>query len=587
MRLIDQALAAHGAGDLDQAEHLYRRILAADARDFDALHMLGIVFAQRQQFEEAERLIGSAMMVDRKVAPCLHHYGNVLSMLARYEDAVKVYDEALLLALFSAPIYSDRGNAKRALGQTEEAVASYNQALSLNPNFADALDNLAQALIELRRHDEADGVLRRALALNADDPYAVKLTGHLAFVRGNLDAAVAYSRRALTLKPDQGDAYHTMANALRELGHLDEAREAYVKSVELQPGSAAFYFGLSSCTIFSPGDRHLAAMESIAAKATGLSHLDRIYLGFALGKAYADVKDNRRSFEHLLAANAGKRATLDYNERAIFAIFDRIEQIFTPELMASKSRGGELSRRPIFIVGMPRSGTTLIEQLLASHPAVYGAGELPTLRDVAQSVQIAGNVARYPAYVPDLDTAALRSIGANYVTRAGALAPDDRRITDKMPSNFQFVGLIHLALPNAVIIHAVRDPTDTCISCFANLFKINEQSYAYDLGELGRYFMRYRRLMDHWRRTLPAGRILDVRYEDVVDNLEGQARRIVAHCGLPWDEQCLSFHRTQRPIRTASAVQVREPIYRSAVGRWRVYADYLGPLLTELGVSAP
>jgi hypothetical protein len=188
----------------------------------------------------------------------------------------------------------------------------------------------------------------------------------------------------------------------------------------------------------------------------------------------------------------------------------------------------------------------------------------------------------YPEFVPWLDAAALRQVGARYVAALRKLAPDSRRVTDKMPSNFFFAGLIHLALPNAPIIHTVRDPVDTCVSCFSKLFTA-EQNHTYDLAELGRYHKRYQRLMAHWHSVLPAGRILDVRYEDVVADLEGQARRIIAHCGLEWDARCLDFHQTERPVRTASATQVRQPIYSSAVGRARAYEPYLGPLLQELG----
>jgi Sulfotransferase family len=196
-----------------------------------------------------------------------------------------------------------------------------------------------------------------------------------------------------------------------------------------------------------------------------------------------------------------------------------------------------------------------------------------------------GNTLPYPEFVPSLDPAALKAIGARYVALVRELAAKaghaGERVTDKMPSNYYFVGLIHLALPNARIIHTMRDPVDTCISCFSKLFTA-EQNHTYDLGELGRYYRRYERLMAHWRRVLPKDGMLDVRYEDVVADLDGQARRIIDHCGLPWDDCCLSFHQTDRPVRTASATQVRQPIYSSAVGRWKVYEEYLGPLLKEL-----
>jgi Sulfotransferase family len=241
---------------------------------------------------------------------------------------------------------------------------------------------------------------------------------------------------------------------------------------------------------------------------------------------------------------------------------------------------------PIFVIGMPRSGTTLIEQIIASHPLVHGAGELQTFNDVILTVRGPdGNVLPYPDFLPALDATALQQIGARYIAEVRKLAPSGEHVTDKMPSNYYFAGLIHLALPNAKIIHSIRNPVDTCISCFSKLFSA-EQNHTYDLAELGRYYKRYQALMAHWRRVLPAESILDVRYEDVVADLERQARRIIDYCSLPWDNRCLSFHETERPVRTASATQVRQPIYKSAVGRWRVYEGQLDPLLRALGIAA-
>jgi hypothetical protein len=215
---------------------------------------------------------------------------------------------------------------------------------------------------------------------------------------------------------------------------------------------------------------------------------------------------------------------------------------------------------------------------------VHGAGELGILNDIILAVHGRhSSTISFPELVRLLDPSVSEQIGARYVAAVRELGPTSERVTDKTLSNFFFVGLIHLALPNAKIIHVVRDPVDTCVSCFTKLF-VGEHNYAYDLGELGRYYKRYERLMTHWRRILPPGRILDIRYEEVVADLEGQARRFISHCGLPWDERCVSFHTTIRPVGTASATQVRQPIYKSAVGRWRVYAEYLAPLLNALGI---
>ena len=312
-------------------------------------------------------------------------------------------------------------------------------------------------------------------------------------------------------------------------------------------------------------------------------------LDFALGKAYADLKDHARSFKHLLAGNAAKRATIAYDEHAAFALFDRIEATFTRELIDDKIGGGDPSAMPIFVIGMPRSGTTLVEQIIASHPAVHGAGELQTFNEVVLAVRGPdGNALPYPDFVPALDAPALQRIGAAYVAEVRKLAPSSERVTDKMPSNYYFAGLISLALPNAKIIHTIRDPVDTCISCFSKLFSA-EQNHTYDLGELGRYYRRYEQLMAHWHRVLPAGRILDVRYEDVVADLESQARRIIAHCGLPWDRRCLPFHRDgpagahrQRDAGPPADLQQRgRPLARLRTAS-RTAARCLGRALTEL-----
>ncbi|WP_128971186.1 tetratricopeptide repeat-containing sulfotransferase family protein [Bradyrhizobium tropiciagri] len=446
-------------------------------------------------------------------------------------------------------------------------------------------------LLDQKKVDEAEVAASRALSLNMNNHDAVNLMGRIAFERGDLDGALASHQRALALKPDLADAYNNMGNVLKELGRLDEAENAYLEALRLDPAVASVYVNLADSRKFVAGDPHLVAMEALAAKSERLSKTDRMQIDFALGKAYADLQDYPRSFRHLHAGNAAKRATIGYDETAAFALFDHIERIFVPDMIEAKSGGGDLSQVPIFVVGMPRSGTTLIEQIIASHPMVHGAGELQTLHDVVRTVRgTDGCTIPYPEFVPALDEAALRQIGRDYVARLGEIARREasttvQRVTDKMPSNYYFLGLIHLALPQAKIIHAVRDPVDTCVSCFSKLFSA-EQNHTYDLGELGRYYRRYERLMAHWCRVLPAGSVLDVRYEDVVGDLESQARRIIAHCGLPWDDRCLSFHRTERPVRTASATQVRKPIYRSAVGRWRVYEDQLEPLLTALGGRA-
>jgi hypothetical protein len=326
-------------------------------------------------------------------------------------------------------------------------------------------------------------------------------------------------------------------------------------------------------------------MEELAGDRTLLPEEDCRQLLFALGKALADLGQHERSFGYLVEGNALKRQQIGYDEAKVLGEFARIAAVFGPELMEKRRGLGHPSAVPVFILGMPRSGTTLVEQILASHPKVFGAGELLDFERAVTGLSGAdGDRTPFPELVPLLSGDQLRQLGTRYLAALTPAAPAAARITDKMPLNFLFAGLIHLALPYAHIIHTSRDPVDTCFSCFSTLFTGNHR-VAYELGELGRYYRAYERLMEHWRSVLPNDVMLEVRYEDVVVDLDRQARRIVAHCGLEWEDACLSYYETRRPVRTASVAQVRQPIYSSSVGRWQPYRHLLRPLLEALSVD--
>jgi tetratricopeptide (TPR) repeat protein len=397
-------------------------------------------------------------------------------------------------------------------------------------------------------------------------------------------AETAY-RRAVSLKPDFADAHNNLGGTLKYLGRFIDARQSVEKALQLSPRDARSFLNLTELKRFCADDPDLAKMEKLAQSIKTLPVNQQIDLHFALAKAYEDVGRYDDAFQRLLTGNALKRRQIQYHEAAALGELDHIMEVFTPEFVQTFQGAGEPSAVPVFIVGMPRSGTTLIEQILASHPQVFAAGELPNLNLIAASIgPMAGCPLPFPDVMPHLSKQHLRPVGARYVAEITQLAPEATHVTDKLPSNFRFAGLIHLALPNARIIHAARDPIDTCVSCFSKLFA-NSQHQTYDLAELGRYYQRYRALMQHWRQVLPAGRILDVQYEDLVSDFEGQARRIIAHCDLNWHERCLAFHKTDRAVHTASAVQVRQPLYRSAIGRAQPFAAYLQALMDVL--SAP
>jgi tetratricopeptide (TPR) repeat protein len=607
-RLAGQTEAAFAAG---------RRALAIDPGLPQANNNVGILHYERDEFDDAIAHYRRALARSPNYAEASSNLGNALRAQKKYDEALNAYRQALQLRPDYADAINNMGTALREMGRLTEAEATYRHALALKPADPGVLNNLALALKDAEQFDEASELLtrslaadannvktltylalvrleqkrvpdaeiaaQRALSLSGDDAESLNAMGLVRFEQQNADAALALFRRVVALKPDLADTHNNIGNILKENGQLAGAREAFERAVELDPGQAAYYFNLADSKKFIEGDAHLAAMEGLAAKPDTLPDIARSRLNFALSKAYDDLGRNDDAFRCMREGNALKRARIDYDEVRVSANFDRIRSTFDRRLIEAKADEGYHSPLPIFVVGMPRSGTTLIEQILASHPDVYGAGELTDLSRLANRMfDPSGNLYRYPEDMPAVTGGQLSEFGKAYVEGLQALAPDANRVTDKMPGNFMFLGLIHLALPRACVIHVTRDPRDTCLSCYSKLFSA-PQDFTYDLGELGRYYCKYAELMDHWRDVLPEARLLDIRYEDVIADLETSARRIVGHCGLDWDPGCIAFHEARRPVRTASASQVRRPIYRTSEGRWREYRDHLGPLLASLG----
>ena len=553
------ALKAYNKGDFSTAERLYNQILRQAPDDFNALHLLGIIRARQQRFIEADRLIAKALRSGRS-AEALSNHGNVLSELGRHEEAIKQLRHALLIKPDSAPNQFNLANALVKAKRLEEAAKAFTAALAAEPDFPEALQNYANLLRELGQQTEAAAMLRRAIALNPAD---------------------ASLRSALGI-------------TLEEAGNLTGASAAFSEALALDATTTAAYYHRVKLTKVAPGDDLLAQIEALSGQADRLSPDDRAMLGFALAKAYEDVGRHDEAFVHLLEANRLARASVDYDEADMRQRCRRLREAITAPLLATKAGLGCDSNVPIFIVGFPRSGTTLTEQILASHPLIHGAGEHSYVRDLASSdlldVMSEENPARkigFPESLGLLPPERFRQLGNLYVERLRRNAPDTPHITDKLPVNFMFLGFIHLILPKAAIIHVKRDAMDTCISCFAQRFSQDNVGFSYELGELGRYYRMYMELMDHWRQIMPAGSILEVQYESLVESFEPEARRIVAHCGLDWDERCLAFHQTERAVRTASLAQVRRPIYRSSVQRWRRHEKHLARLIAALAGDLP
>jgi tetratricopeptide (TPR) repeat protein len=608
-----------GRGDVADAVIQYERVLAIEPNNAEAHQNLGLALQGLGQFESALPHHQAALAIAPKSAAIRVSLGDACRHLGRYDDAIVQYMQALATNAGLTDAHINLGGCFHATGRREQAIRSYQRALTINPGLADAhynlgnlyaelnnLDaaiahydhsiafrpasaeahnNLANVLQKRGRHEEAIAHYKDAIRLKPTYVSAQRSLGDALEAQGSIDGAIVCYRAALTFEARDPTILNRLASALLIAGRLDEASRIYETAIDIAPENIGIQHNYAAVKPFADGDRRLAPLEKLHAREDQLSDAERIVLNFTLGKAYADLKDPERSFRHLDAGNRLKRQHVTYDERATLMLMQRIAGAFTRDVLRARSDVGHDSEAPVFVIGMPRSGSSLVEQILASHPRVFGAGELDDLEEATSDVSRRG-AGVYPDMLAKMSDDDLRQLGKTYVERLSKVGAAEDRIVDKMLSNFLFAGLIHLALPHARIIHVKRNAVDTCLSCYSLLFA-EEQQFAYHLGELGRYYKAYEALMEHWRSVLPPQRMLEVRYEDLVEDLEGQARRLVAHCGLEWDQRCLAFHETKRPVKTASLVQVRKSIYSSSVGRSQLYGSRLKPLLDALEIDGP
>jgi tetratricopeptide (TPR) repeat protein len=392
-------------------------------------------------------------------------------------------------------------------------------------------------------------------------------------------------RRAAQLNPQSIAAHLGLGNTLKTIGRQAESIEAYRHATRLRPGASEAWWSLSNLKTFRFEDAEVAEMQRQLARGD-LGDETRVQFSFALAKALEDRGEHVLAFERYAEGNRTRRTREHYDPVQTEVINDRIRSVFDADFLARHAGTGDPDPAPIFVVGLPRSGSTLIEQILSSHSRVDATHELP---EVGRLIQNIGRDRRardaYPEAVRDFDGKAWAALGRTYLENTRQYRGTAPGFIDKNPNNFPSVGLLALALPNARVINARRHPLDTCLSCYTQLFA-RGQPFTYDLTELGEYYLEYEKMMSHWRAVLP-GRVLDVQYEDMVADQAGQTRRLLKYCGLPWEEACLRYWETERAIRTASSEQVRLPIYGSSVGRWRHYERELAPLIEILRPVLP
>jgi len=545
---LQQAMALHRSGHLQEAEVLYRQILQAEPEHFDALHLLGLLAHQVGKNEIGVELIGKALTFKPDCAEAHNNLGLILIDQGKLNEAFASFRKALSLQPDFAMAHYNLGNVLQDQGKLGEAISSYRQAVNLKPDFADAYYNLG-------------------LIFNN---------------QGKLDEAIANYRQVLILQPDFAEAHNNLGVIFSKLGNMSDAIACYRKALSLRPNSAGIYKNLSTIIKYSEVDRDIQAMENLYNKKGDIPEADRIDLGFALGKAFEDLKDYSKAFDFILEANRLKRESYEYSIQEDQDLFARIKQIFSPDFFAAHHDTGSQDRTPIFILGMPRSGTTLVEQILASHPLVFGAGELAILENVINSICTGRAIAQFPECMPALGMETLERMGSDYISKVREHSSATEHITDKMPDNFLRVGLIETILPAAKVIHCMRHPMDNCLSIFKNDFsKKGSNKYAYNMVELGRYYNLYQDLMAYWEKVLP-GFMYTIRYEEIVSDLQNQTKELLDFCGLPWDKTCLAFYKTERRVSTASLAQVRQPIYKDSIELWKRYERQLEPLRKEI-----
>jgi tetratricopeptide (TPR) repeat protein len=553
-------------------ESLAREMVRVLPRSGFAWKSLGV--ALQMQGKEALQALQCAVQLLPEDADCHGNLGTALRRLGRLQEAAECMHRALRLKPGLPELWNNLGNVQKDLGQFDDAITSLRRAINLRPDFAQALNNLGNALLGLGQLDQAAASYRQAIAIQADYVEAHVNLGIVQRSQGLLQEAEEHCRRALELDANSAAALRLMAELRSDQGEFAAAENLYNQAMLIEPDSAEAWAGMAGLRRMTVEDTAwLARAQLLVARSPSSEEL---YLRYAMGKFFDDVGDYEQAFANYRRANElAIRARPAHDRRLLALGIDHVIQHQSREWLQHAAAGASSAERPVFIVGMPRSGTTLAEQILASHSGVFGAGELPFWNSAVK----AGAGARV---IGEDETPGLRQAAEAYLAQLATLSAGAQRVVDKMPANFLHLGVIHAALPKAKIIHLRRNPLDTCLSIYFQNFGAMHP-YANDLDDLADYYGQYLRIMEHWRLALPVGVVLDVDYEALVEETETWSRRMLDFIGLPWEANCLEFYNCRRRVSTFSKWQARQKISRSSIGRWRHYERFIGSLLPLVG----
>lgn len=548
--LIEKALVHYEAKEFDQARTVSDELLRLQPRDYAALHLAGVVATAQKRLPEAAEFLKLAL----NYAP----------------DAEKAGVSWFAL-----------GKALRAAQDLRQAEEAFRRALRLNPSVSSYYIELSETYFEGSKINPAIETLQAAIRRLPTDPIPCAALGNILNRCGRHSDALISFDLAVSRNPEFAQAHLARGSTLKILGRFPEADAALRQALRLDPMVPAYY-QLVQLEQFTANAQEISEIKTRLAKPGSVPEATRVDALYALSKIYDGLKDYPSAFQCLEEASKLHRATFEYSIDAHGELVERIIALFTPDFLARFSGKNTSQLAPVFILGMPRSGTTLTEQILASHSKVQGGGELFHIYNIAK--RLGATWESRGSSAPGDDATVVNDLiqaSGRYQDATAHLWRKKPRFTDKMPLNFLYIGVIHFLFPKASIIYCRRNPAAACFSCFQQLFTPGSLLFSYDLTELGRFYKLHERMMEHWKKVLP-GYILEVEYETLVERPEPEVERILKYCNLEFEPACLDFHTLNRPIATASVMQVRKPVYKSSIDHWRNYEPFLGPLLETL-----
>jgi tetratricopeptide (TPR) repeat protein len=593
-------------GRPSESEEYCRKALELSPDNSKALYNLGNAQRDQGKLKEAEESYRKAIAVEPSFVDAYNNLSSILIQLHRHEEALTSARYIIAFKPDHATAYYIQAIALKEMGHLEKAEKSARKSLELNPDFVESKVELADILFMSDKYDEAETLLvdameemegnrhnlylrlstvlerlnridealeavEKAMELSPETPEIYYRKAMIHYMNNKTEKALEIIDEALKMRPEFVAALGFKSEVLQSLGKMDEALDITRQAMEMGSVMPSLYLTMSKIKKFTDkDDPDLKRMVELSEKPVAKGYAQKTSINFALFKAYEDLGEYEKAFEHLKIGNDTKRANSVYDKTAQDITFANLKRVFTPEFFEKLKGKGAESDKPIFIVGMPRSGTTLTEQIIMSHPEVYGAGELPYLTEVEKKFGV-------------VSEENCREMGQEYVDIINGLNEESknaRKVTDKMPGNFIRIGQIAATLPNAKIIHCRRNPMDTCLSCYKQLFARGHY-WTFNLDEMAEHYEMYRKTMDYWREVLP-DKFLEIDYETTVDDFENQARKLIDYVELEWDDACLTPHKTKRSVLTASKGQVIQPIYKTSVEAWRRYEKQLDPLYQKL-----